>query len=198
MLPPLPRHSDWRYCFAHPSSRISLPRNGHRVGLRIDLFEACSAFTHVAACTLALPPYFVARLSEGFSHFVTSMSCSGCFRLERLPGGACTHWKAPPLHGAHPEEPVPLADLIRRLPGDEQSIGGIRRSPSDWTTLSSRISRNPGTTAYPRQDEPTPPTYWFRYWLSPSHTSGSCPCVPGACPWGPVHRGFTYTRPYRF
>src|SRR5713101_7176884 len=28
--------------------------------------------------------------------------CSDCFRLERLPGGACTHWKAPPLHGAHP------------------------------------------------------------------------------------------------
>ena len=27
-------------------------------------------------------------------------SCSGCFRLERLPGGACTHWKAPPFHGA--------------------------------------------------------------------------------------------------
>src|SRR6202171_5453334 len=26
--------------------------------------------------------------------------CSDCFRLERLPGGACTHWKAPPLHGA--------------------------------------------------------------------------------------------------
>ena len=28
--------------------------------------------------------------------------CSDCFRLERLPVGACTHWKAPPLHGAHP------------------------------------------------------------------------------------------------
>jgi hypothetical protein len=28
--------------------------------------------------------------------------CSDCFRLERLPGGVCTHWKAPPLHGAHP------------------------------------------------------------------------------------------------
>src|SRR3979411_256395 len=26
--------------------------------------------------------------------------CSDCFRLERLPGGACTHWKAPPCHGA--------------------------------------------------------------------------------------------------
>jgi hypothetical protein len=21
--------------------------------------------------------------------------------VERLPGGSCTHWKAPPLHGAH-------------------------------------------------------------------------------------------------
>src|SRR6202043_518434 len=28
-------------------------------------------------------------------------SCSGCFRLERSPGGICTHWKAPPFHGAH-------------------------------------------------------------------------------------------------
>jgi hypothetical protein len=28
---------------------------------------------------------------------------SDCFRLERLPGGICTHWKAPPLHGAHPQ-----------------------------------------------------------------------------------------------
>ncbi len=26
--------------------------------------------------------------------------CSGCFRLERSPGGTCTHWKAPPCHGA--------------------------------------------------------------------------------------------------
>jgi hypothetical protein len=25
------------------------------------------------------------------------------FRLERLPGGACTHWKAPPCHGVHPK-----------------------------------------------------------------------------------------------
>jgi hypothetical protein len=44
----------------HPS-RISLPRKGCRVGLRIVLFEACSAFTRVTACTLALSPYFVTR-----------------------------------------------------------------------------------------------------------------------------------------
>ena len=44
-----------------PPSRISLPRYGSRVGLRIVLFEACSAFTRVTACTLALSPYFVTR-----------------------------------------------------------------------------------------------------------------------------------------
>ena len=44
-----------------------------RVGLRIVLFEACSAFTRVAACTLALPP-IRDTLSEGFSYFVTSIA----------------------------------------------------------------------------------------------------------------------------
>src|SRR6202166_3647477 len=56
----------------HPS-RISLPRKGCRVGLRIVLFEACSTFTHVAACTLALSP-IRDKLTRGFSHFVTSMT----------------------------------------------------------------------------------------------------------------------------
>ena len=42
-------------------SRISLPRYGSQVGLRIVLFEACSAFTRVTACTLALSPYIVTR-----------------------------------------------------------------------------------------------------------------------------------------
>jgi len=37
-----------------------------------------------------------------FQPFRYLRDCSDCFRLERLPGGACTHWKAPPLHGAHP------------------------------------------------------------------------------------------------
>jgi hypothetical protein len=37
--------------------RVSLPRFHYRVGLHIDLFEVCSAFTHVAACTLAQSPY---------------------------------------------------------------------------------------------------------------------------------------------
>jgi hypothetical protein len=45
-------------------SRVSLPRKGCRVGLRIDLFEDCSAFTRVTACTLALSPYIVTRIPK--------------------------------------------------------------------------------------------------------------------------------------
>jgi hypothetical protein len=41
---------------SNPPIRISLPRSHCRVGLHIVLFEACSAFTHVAACTLARSP----------------------------------------------------------------------------------------------------------------------------------------------
>src|ERR1019366_5090044 len=83
-------------------SRISLPRKGGRVGLRIVLYEDCSAFTRVTACTLALSP-IRDMLIEGFSHFVTSMTAPIASGWSGLPGGACTHWKAPPCHGAHPE-----------------------------------------------------------------------------------------------
>src|SRR4249920_3892656 len=73
MLSPLPRRSGWAYHFARSPNRISLPRKGCRVGLRIVLFEACSAFTHVTACTLALSPIRDTH-SEGFSYFVTSIA----------------------------------------------------------------------------------------------------------------------------
>ncbi len=71
--------------------RISLPRKGCRVGLRIVVFEDCSAFTRVAACTLALSP-IRDTLIEGFRHFVTSMTApiasgwSGC-RVGLAPTG---------------------------------------------------------------------------------------------------------------
>src|SRR5215472_4808185 len=73
MLSPLPRRSGWVDDFARYPSRVSLPRKGCRVGMRIVLFEACSAFTRVTACTLALSP-IRDTLIEGFSHFVTSMT----------------------------------------------------------------------------------------------------------------------------
>src|SRR6202166_1985603 len=102
MLPPLPRCTGWAYSSLISPSRISLPRKGCRVGLHIVLFEACSAFTRVAARTLAPSPKRD-LLHRRLQPFCCLHDCSGCFRLERLPGGTCTHWKAPPSHGAHPE-----------------------------------------------------------------------------------------------
>jgi hypothetical protein len=76
------------------------------IDLRIVLFEDCSAFTRVAACTLALSP-IRDTLIEGFSHFVTSMtapiasSWSGC-RMGFSPTGKrrlCTaHTRSDPRH----------------------------------------------------------------------------------------------------
>src|SRR5271165_5176358 len=101
MLPPLPRCSGWASSSLVSPSRVSLPRKGRRVGLHIVLFGACSAFTRVAACTLARSPVRDPH-SEGFSHFVTSMTAPVASGWSDLPGGICTHWKAPPFHGAHP------------------------------------------------------------------------------------------------
>src|SRR5215813_756048 len=110
MLPPLPRCSSWAYSSLISPNRVSLPRKGRRVGLHIDIFESCSAFTRVAACTLALSP-IRDTLIEGFSHFVTSMTAPIASGWSEAPGGACTHWKAPPCHGA---PPLPS---LRKQPG---------------------------------------------------------------------------------
>ena len=86
--------------FALFPSRSSLPRINGRVGLRITHFEDCSAFTHVAACTLAKSPK-VTLYIEGFSHFVASMTApiasgwSDSCRVGLSPTG-----RAPPFHGA--------------------------------------------------------------------------------------------------
>src|ERR1700738_5171318 len=113
MLPPLPRCSGWAYSSLISPSHISLPRKGRRVGLHIVLFEACSAFPRVAACTLALSP-IRDPLIEGFSHFVTSMTAPIASGWSESPGGACTHWKAPPCHGAPPEPSFAIPPLNYR------------------------------------------------------------------------------------
>src|SRR5712675_597614 len=82
MLPPLSRCSGWAYSSLISPSRVSLPGRGRRVGLHIDLFEACSAFTHVAARTLARSPYFVTRYPKA-----SDISSPPCL-LRLLPAGA--------------------------------------------------------------------------------------------------------------
>src|SRR6266404_1207438 len=76
--------------------RVSLPRFHVRIGLHIVLFEACLAFTRVAACTLARSPYVVTAIRRLQTLRLLHV-CSGRFRLERSPGGACTHWKSAAL-----------------------------------------------------------------------------------------------------
>src|SRR6202049_5127433 len=110
MLSPLPRRSGWAYHFARSPRRISLPRKGCRVGLRIVLFEACSAFTRVTACTLALSPIRDTH-SEGFSYFVTSMAApaasgwSDC-RVGLTPTGKRRLFTAHTLCGHQPRRGV--------------------------------------------------------------------------------------------
>ena len=105
MLPPLPRCSSWTYSSLVSPSRISLPRKGCRVGLHIVLFEVCSAFTRVAACTLARPPIRgpLYRRLQPFRHL---HDCSGCFRLERVAGWAFHPLERAAFHGAHPKPDI--------------------------------------------------------------------------------------------
>src|SRR5437870_5086585 len=97
--------------------------------------SACaSAFSRLAQRSLALRPahsrchQFVARLPEGFSHFVTFMTApvasgwSGC-RMGLAPTG-----KAPPYHGAHPKLPVMLRKS--RLPTFE--VSGREKGAACW------------------------------------------------------------------
>src|SRR6201998_1269023 len=132
MLPPLPRCSSGAYSSLIYPRRVSLPRKGRRVGLHIVLFEACSAFTRVAACTLALSP-IRDTLIEGFSHFVTSMTAPIASGGSESPGGTCTHWKAPPCHGAHPNPTFPTSPAGDRF-GQKAAIRiwapPLRQSPA--------------------------------------------------------------------
>src|SRR4030081_3433004 len=151
MLSPLPRRSGWAYSSLCSPSRISLPRKGCRVGLRIVLFEDCSAFTRVTACTLALSP-IRDTLIEGFSHFVTSMTAptasgwSGC-RVGFAPTGkrrlVTAHAKNEQLRCApddlfqfhkcsHLEPILPQQKVLNEVPGKAPS-------PERQSAISARV-----------------------------------------------------------
>src|SRR5262245_64792912 len=95
----------------------------HRSGLSPHTpCRSPGALTRVAACTLARSP-IRDPLSEGFRHFVSSMPAPVASGWSESPGGACTHWKAPPFHGA-----PPLRSL--RQPWEERPF----ERASNWQT----------------------------------------------------------------
>src|SRR6478752_6568284 len=107
MPPPVPRCSGWASSSLISPDRISLPRYGGRVGLHIVLFGACSAFTRVAACTLAQSPIVTAN--QRLQPFRYLHDCSDCFRRERIAG-----WGLHPLESAAFARRTPCPDIALR------------------------------------------------------------------------------------
>src|SRR5271155_3652231 len=72
-------------------------------GLRQTPEMIASSFSRLARRSLALRPahsrrhLYVTCYTEGFSHFVTSMTAPVASGWSVSPGGTCTHWKAPPV-----------------------------------------------------------------------------------------------------
>jgi hypothetical protein len=81
----------------------------------IAVGSACtSSFSRLARRSLASRPahsrrhLYVTCYTEGFSHFVTSMTAPVASGWSGWPDGACTHWNAPPSHGAHVKQTFPI------------------------------------------------------------------------------------------
>lgn len=92
MPPPLPRCSRWAYsslkpthqCQPSPKPLSGRPAHCPFRGL-LSVHSRCGLHTRAVTNVVT-----VIRRLQTFRHL---HACSGCFRLERLPGGACTHWK---------------------------------------------------------------------------------------------------------
>jgi hypothetical protein len=81
------------------STNFGLPTKPGRVGSCISLFEACSAFTHVTACTLAKSPSD--SLHQRLQQSRCLHCCSDCYRVERTSSRAgYSRCGPPPFHGA--------------------------------------------------------------------------------------------------
>src|ERR1700758_5638939 len=122
MPPPVPRCSGRASSSLISPDHISLPRFGGRVGLHIDLFGACSAFTRVAACTLARSPIVTAnRRLQPFRYL---HDCSDCFQLERIAG-----WGLHPLESAAFSRRTPIEDIPRVGVNNDRALAEQR---SGW------------------------------------------------------------------
>src|SRR3981189_1331631 len=143
MLPPLPRCSGWAYSSLISPSRVSLPRKGHRVGLHIVLFEACSAFTRVAACTLARSPYFVTRYPKA-----SDISSPPCL-LRLLPAGAVAGWGLHPLESAALSRRTPITD-IRPSDPEHAIVSGFASGATSMGQLT-MLTRRPLSHRGPKE-----------------------------------------------
>jgi hypothetical protein len=135
MLSPLPRRSGWAYHFARSPRRISLPRKGCRVGLRIVLFEACSAFTRVERDhDLALARV---RCSVGWLTvipvFLVSSAGTGsrCNKLDQQVVGDHAMTETQRYELTH-EQVLKICEALQFLADDLDHRDGTRAEVSEW------------------------------------------------------------------
>ena len=112
--------------------------------------SACtSTFSELARRSLELRPahsrrpLYVTSYTEGFSHFVTSMTAPVASGWAIWPGGACTHWKAPPSHGARKWRPFETARQTGQIPGKENPDRSANRASCAAITIKTVWSRAP-------------------------------------------------------
>src|SRR5450755_4170569 len=98
--------------FTHPYQPSPIPLSGrpaHRPfrGL-LSIYSRCGL--HTRAVTK-----FVTAI-RGLQTFRHLHACPGCFRLERLPGGPCPHWKSAAFHGARGLRPFAAESSLSTSP----------------------------------------------------------------------------------
>ena len=117
--------------------------------MRFPIQIVALQFTRVAACTLALSP-IRDTLIEGFSHFVTSMTAPIASGWSGSPGGACTHWKAPPLHGARHKRSLGVCGdrlIGLPIPHGEAVSSAVRERRGVSLAMASHQGRNSHLTS---------------------------------------------------
>ena len=148
MPPPLPRCSRWAYSslkLAHPYQPSPKPLSGRPAnrpfrGL-LGVHSRCGLHTRTVTKIVT-----VIRRLQTLRHL---HACSGCFRLERSPGGTCTRWKSAALsrrtwtadthsggRSGGPRNRSPGAEIARR------TRRGLRLPPSATLRGSSTEFKN--------------------------------------------------------
>jgi hypothetical protein len=119
------------YTLPYRRFAVVLAGNCARIGDDVGCYSFIAVDFHriplagLPAHSLALRPahsrghQFVARYTEGFSHFVTSMTASVASGWSESPGEPFTHWNAPPFtahtHSGHSHRSFALRKFLKTL-----------------------------------------------------------------------------------
>jgi hypothetical protein len=106
-----------------PARKHNLVTSDRLYALGIELMDCAVTAANAVGRTKTRQAVhlYVTCYTEGFSYFVTSMTAPVASGWSVSPGGACTHWKAPPCHGAHPKLPFQAAPPYgRRTPESDR------------------------------------------------------------------------------